>query len=175
MPLCFCAIDGGMMSFLFEYFRNCFLLFIPVLVWNILLYKRLPEFYQAEKWDAIPGLLDKAENLFRFFAFALPLGLRLEISGTVELYGLVLYVIGVLVYFVSWFIQIRFPDSRLAGTGFSRMAPAWTTIVWLVGIGLIGRSNFFGIRNGTVLYLAVVVTFVSIHTYHAWYVWKANQ
>ena len=41
-----------------KYFKNCFLLLIPIFIWNLLLYSQLPVGYQSENFDKdIPTLL----------------------------------------------------------------------------------------------------------------------
>jgi hypothetical protein len=65
-------------------------------------------------------------------------------------------------------MQIYFPQSAWSQSVFGFMAPAYTTIIWLVGIGLIGQSLFLKIPYHYSIYLvfaAFFTTFHSIHTY----------
>lgn len=62
-------------------FRNGFLLLIPVFVINIVLYKKLPEFFKPAQWDNIPKYVPIAENIFRYLSFLLPMIMIIGISS----------------------------------------------------------------------------------------------
>ena len=64
------------------YFQNLFWLILPVLAFNVIFIKYLPQAYQMDAfWENIPSWIGVPENLFRLPAFILPLILRFEISS----------------------------------------------------------------------------------------------
>jgi hypothetical protein len=157
-----------MRAIILHYSINCFLLLIPVLIWNALLYKRLPAGYQKEKWDKVPGWIKTAEAALRFPVFILPVFLKLEITTEIQLAGLILYISGIAVYFFSWVLQIYFPKSAVSKTRIAFTAPAWTTALWLAGIGLTGRSLTLDLPYSSIIYIIILFCFVSIHSVHAY-------
>jgi hypothetical protein len=94
-------------------------------------------------WNNIPYFIRISENILRAIVFFLPLLLKLEINEPQQKIGFLIYMAGIGVYFMSWLMQIYFPDSSWSQSVFGFMAPAYTTIIWFVGIGLIGKSPFY--------------------------------
>lgn len=154
---------------------TCILLFIPIFIWNVLLYKKLPEPYQNTIWDKIPKELDVSENVLRFVSFILPIFLKLEIKSTIQIVGLFLYIFGVFIYFASWIMQIKYPTSKWSKSIVGSMAPAYTTIIWFVGIAFIGQRLIFNVSYNFAIYIVIAVVFVLIHTYHSYYVYVNNK
>ena len=71
--------------------------------------------------------------------------------------GIAIYLIGMLIYFASWIPLINAPNSAWSNSLAGFMAPAYTPLLWLVGIGLI---------SGWWPYLALSVVFVGVHIGH---------
>jgi hypothetical protein len=156
------------MDVILPYFFNCFLLLIPVFVWNLIFYKRLPAPYQKPIWDDVPKPLAAAENIFRTGAFVFPVFLRIELKTILQILGLILYLSGLSVYFFSWVLEIRSPESKWSKSAIGFTAPAWTTIFWLAGIGLIGqRMTINGLPYSFFIYMAIALVFTGVHTAHA--------
>lgn len=85
------------------YFRNLFWLLLPVLAFNTMFIKYLPQTYQMDVfWNNIPSWIGVPENLFRLPVFMLPLLMRFDISTTSHKAGFGLYLVGLLLYFVAW-------------------------------------------------------------------------
>jgi hypothetical protein len=154
------------------YLLNCFLLLVPVLIWNFIFYKKLPELFQNEKWDSIRKPVIITENIIRFCVFIFPLFIKLEVRTELQFSGLVIYEIGLLVYFGSWLLQIFFQNTRWSKSLIGFMAPAFTSIIWLAGIGLIGRSLTFALIYDYRYFLLLSFMFVIIHSMHAYLVYK---
>jgi hypothetical protein len=93
--------------------------------------------------------------------------LLLEIRTVLQVVGLVIFGIGVLVYFASWVPQIRQPESRWSKSLLGFCAPAYTPIVWLVGIALIGQHLLFDVWYQYWIYILLSVAFVGVHTLHS--------
>jgi hypothetical protein len=49
----------------------------------------------------------------------------------------------------------------------SATATAWTSLLWLLGIGLIGDSLYLSIQYGLGVYISMPVIFTAFHTTHA--------
>ena len=161
------------MSTLLPYFQNCFLLLIPIFTWNVIFMKVLPPPFQKNIfWQNIPSYIGIPENILRIVVFLCPLFMKLSLSELCQRLGLVLYVFGVSLYFWSWIMQINFPQSVWSKSILGFTAPAYSTIFWFVGIGLIGSTLFIKIPYHYSVYLFISLLFVIVHTSHALIVFK---
>jgi hypothetical protein len=157
------------LSVAFPYFQNTFWLLIPILVFNIIFIKKLPPVYQADIfWENIPAWVGIPENLLRILIFLLLLVMRLEISSKRQELGAWLYAVGTLLYFAAWSAQISFPESVWSSSMIGFMAPAYTPIFWLTGLGLIGNSlTISRIPYKPSLYFYFIGIFLVFHNLHA--------
>ena len=131
-----------MKTTLLNYILNCMWLLLPIMVWNWFLANKLPRAYATETFDhSIPIFIVNGENIFRAMVFILPLLMPLRIETQTQKLGLGLYLAGTLIYFLSWLAQIYFPQSAWSLSAFGFLAPAHTPLIWLTGIGLIGRQH----------------------------------
>ena len=150
-----------------KYSLNCFLLTLPIMIWNIVLTNKLPKEFQPAIFSKdIPALLTYAENISRTFVFILTLLMPLCISKLTQKRGLILYVGGTLLYFISWLVLIYFPDSRWSNNVFGFMAPAYTPLLWLTGIGLIGNSFYFNLPYRRWFFILTAIIFLVFHNFH---------
>lgn len=151
------------------YLKNCFLLLLPILGWNLLLASSLPvEFSRDVFWNDIPDYVGLPENIFRGLIMVLPAFMVLSLKTNTQRLGGWLYLLGVGVYGLSWLLLILVPDSSWSQSMMGFMAPAYTTILWLTGIGLIGEKSFFNIKHMTAIYLSLSIVFVFFHTWHTY-------
>ena len=156
-----------------DYLANCFVLLIPIFLWNIIFASKLPAPYQMSNfWSNIPKSIGISENILRLIVFFLPLFFKLELKAPQQKIGFVIYLVGICVYFTSWLMQVYFPESSWSGSIFGFMAPAYTTIMWLVGIGLIGQSLFIKIPYHYSVYIVFSVLFVVFHSIHSFIVYS---
>ena len=131
------------LNILFGYFLNCFILVIPVFVWNIIFISVLPKGYYRELfWKDISPVIGVTENILRIVVFISPLFMQFSFETTSQKVGLAIYLIGLAIYFLSWTLQIYYPKSTWSRNIFGFMAPAFTPIIWLIGISLIGNRFF---------------------------------
>lgn len=150
-----------------KYLHSCFLLILPIMIWNIALTNKLPKDYQPDIfWKDIPALLAYAENISRTLVFVFTLLMPLSFSTSTQKRGLILYVCGTILYFSSWLVLIYFPDSRWSSNIFGFMAPAYTPLLWLTGIGLIGNSFYLNLPYRRWFYISIVVIFLIFHNFH---------
>lgn len=154
----------GILKYIIE---NSFLLVIPILVFNSFLYKRLPDEFQTEKWDQIPKAIDFIEGILRILVF---FGTLLFIVDINKLIGIILYFVGVVVYFVSWIIQIRKKKYRKKLLVF--IAPAWSALFWIIGIGMSSNCIFGVSWIANLIYIVFGMIFIVFHTWHATIIWK---
>lgn len=150
-----------------QYALNCFLLFLPVFVFNAVYYGKLPAFFRNETWDNIPKALNATENVLRYLSFFVPIFFRIRLDTPAGRVGIALYFVGICAYFASWMFQLRFGENGFAKSLPFRAAPAYTTVAWLAGIALLGESRFLSVPIVRLAYLAIAFGFVCAHTAHA--------
>jgi hypothetical protein len=156
-----------------KYFLTCFLLTIPILVWNLVLTNKLPKDFQPEIfWYHIPTFITYGENISRIILFVFIFLMPLKISTNSQKKGLVLYLIGTLLYFASWLILMYSPDSIWSKSIFGFLAPAYTPLFWLIGIGFIGNSFYFDISFKRWLYFLIVLVFLVFHNWHSYLIYE---
>lgn len=152
---------------LLKYLLNCFLLTVPIMIWNLLLSEKLPAAFQPEVfWNDIPPLVTYGENASRIFLFMFTLLMPLRVSTPVQKRGLFLYVAGTVLYFVSWLLLIWFPDSSWSQSMAGFTAPAYTPLIWLVGIGLVADSFYFNRKYKPWYFISIAVLFLLFHNFH---------
>jgi hypothetical protein len=158
-----------------KYLLNCFLLLIPILVWNIVFTPYLPEKFSPDIfWDNIPTWITIGENTFRIAVMIIPAILILSLKETVERIGFSIYLFGAIIYFISWLILILYPASNWSQSIWGFIAPAYTPIVWLIGISLIGHKSFLPIKNISVIYILLSILFIIFHSLHAFIVYERH-
>ena len=141
---------------------NCFWLLIPVLAWNARFSSKLA--HPAFEFDtAVSKWVLLLENLLRASVMILPLLMPLRWDTEQAKIGIILYLIGLLVYFASWLPLMYSPDSAWSNSLAGFLAPAYTPLLWLFGIGLIG---------GWWPYLVLSTLFIGVHVSHWRQVYK---
>ena len=150
-----------------KYLFNCFLLTLPILLWNIILTNKLPKEFQADIfWKDIPAFLTYGENISRIAVFILTLLMPLSVFTSTEKRGLFLYIVGTILYFASWIVLICFPNTEWSHSFLGFMAPAYTPIVWLIAIGLIGNSFYFNLPYKRWFFISMSLLFLIFHNFH---------
>ena len=152
------------------------LLLLPILLWNWVFATKLPRAFSAEYFEKdIPVFLTWAENCLRLAVFILPLFMPLSLTTQTQKLGLGLYVGGAGIYFLSWSALIIFPESGWSRSAAGFLAPAYTPLLWLTGIGLLGSSLYSAIPShaGTGIipywpgiYLLSAILFTGVHVAH---------
>lgn len=135
---------------------NCFWLMLPLLAWNLALGARITDPRVTSDAHS-PRWLLMAENVTRILVFAFPLLLPLQWGEPWSIAGLVVYLIGTLIYFASWRPLLQAPDSTKRVGIAALFAPRLTPFLSFLGIALIAHSWLYGL-------LAAV--FIGLHTYH---------
>lgn len=155
-----------------KYFLNCFLLTIPILVWDFIFTNQLPKTYQPEIfWNNIPSFITYGENISRIVMFVFISLMPLKIISATQKKGCTLYIAGTLAYFASWLILMYYPKNIWSKSVTGLLAPAYTPLFWLIGIGLIGNSLYFNIPYKRWLYFLVVIVFLIFHNWHTYLIY----
>jgi hypothetical protein len=155
-----------------KYFFNCFLLTIPVLLWDYIFTDKLPKAFQPEIfWKDIPSFITNGENISRLIMFVFISFMPLNIISKKQKSGLLLYVAGILLYFGVWIALMYFPNAAWSNSELGLLAPAYTPLFWLIGIGFIGNSLFFNIPYNRWLYFLVVIIFLIFHNWHTYLIY----
>lgn len=157
-----------MFSQLFRYTKNVGWLLVPVLLWNAVFYARLPKSFSPEVfWLNIPVSLSITEKILRIAVFAPPFLAPFELTAKSQKAGIAVYCIGVTIYFLSWLPLILAPQSywSLSAVGF--FAPAYTPIVWLLGLALLMRRLYWQSPYSWWYYLVLSIGFLLAHIAHA--------
>lgn len=135
---------------------NCFWLLLPIFAWNAIFASRLPQI--GFKSDAgVPRPVLVAEHVLRIAVFIWPLFLPLRWQDPEGRTGLALFLLGVLGYFAAWLPLLYLPDTPWSRSAAGLLAPAYTPLLWLCGIALVGRSW---------PYAVLALLFVGVHVYH---------
>ena len=135
---------------------NCLWLLIPVLVWNIIFASELA--HPAFEFDeAVPQWVLLLENVLRVTVMVLPLFMSLCWDTPSSKVGIAIYLFGLTIYFASWIPLMIAPESTWSNSLLGFLAPAYSPLIWLVGIGLIG---------GWWPYLLISIVFVGVHLGH---------
>lgn len=151
---------------------NCFLLMIPVILWNVILADKLPPAFRSEVfWDQIPAWLTYGENGSRMLIFALTGLMPLSFSNRFQENGYYVYLAGLLFYFSSWLGLICCPTSAWSTSLPGFMAPAYTPLIWLTGLSLIGRSFSFHLPFRRWWFPLTALLFTSLHCLHTYRVY----
>ncbi len=134
---------------------NGFLLLLPIFVWNLLFWAKLPPAYSNDQ--NVPDWLLFVENVLRIGVFGFPLFLTMRLKNRKHKVGLVLYAIGSVLYYGAWLLVIFWPETAVATHPFVSLAPYYTPLLFFAGLGMMGNSP---------PYILAAILFTLIHTYH---------
>lgn len=161
-----------MTSIISKVLSNGYSLILPILLWNILLARYLPPAYEIKSFNTnIPSVISTGELIGRILIFGFPLLMQLNFSGTSGKAGLVIYAVGLLIYFLSWLLIIVFPQSVWSTSMLGFTAPAYTIIIWLVGFSILSDSFYFKIPFSKWYLIVSTMIMTGFHFSHAFYVW----
>jgi hypothetical protein len=158
------------------YLLSCGMLLIPILVWNAALTRYLPgPWSTGEFWRDIPAPLALTERAFRWIVLALPFLMPLELTSLMQRFGLIVYSIGTTLYFASWLAILLAPEWRWASGALGLLAPAYTPLVWLVGLALLGQRLYWGSMYRWWMCLIPAGVFIAAHVGHAGLVYARSH
>ena len=154
---------------LYKYIFNCFVLTIPILIWNILLTDKLPKTTKPEiLMQNISPFIIYAENIVRIIVFTMMAIIPIRISKKIQKQGLLLFLFGTIIYFASWLVLIYYPDSLWSKSTLGILSPAYTPVLWLIGIGLIGDTFYFNLPYKRWIFISLSILFLVFHNIHTY-------
>ncbi len=151
-----------------NYGNNCFWLFVPVFVFNIVLTKFLPEQYLKNVNHPIVII----ETIIRIITIVFSVIMAAKPDNIIGKTGLIIYIAGVLIYFCSYFIVINIPAVSFHNNIIILLSPYWTAGLWLLGIGLLGNKLFVSIPYHYSVYIIISIIFTVIHSIHGYICFK---
>ena len=157
------------------YVLSCGLFTVPILVWNVVFTPFLPPALVSSEFSRdIPALVTNGENALRIVVMLLPFLMPLEVEGAGQRRGVKLFVAGTILYFLAWLPLMIVPQSWWSTSWPGFVAPAYTPLIWLAGLGLIGR-RLYGTRRLTPwIYIGLASMFVAFHVTHTSIVFARN-
>ena len=160
---------------LVRYVVSCGVLTVPIVVWNLALTRFLPPALASDEFSRdIPLLVMYGENTLRIAVMVLPFLMPLEVATAGQRRGMLLFVVGTIVYFLSWLPLMIMPESHWSTSWLGFVAPAYTPLVWLVGLGLIGRRFYLPSAFRWWMYVGLACGFVAFHVTHTSIVYERN-
>lgn len=161
------------MDLLKKIVTNGYILIIPIIIWNISFLSYLPPSYAPINFNSdIPLWIFVGENIFRTVLFVFPLFFRININVSFENRGLITYLIGIVIYFSSWLAIIIFPTSFWSTSVLGFSAPAYTPIIWILGLGMMADSYYFKFEYSKWHFLLPSIGLIVFHITHAVYVYN---
>jgi hypothetical protein len=137
---------------------------MPIIIFNIIVTKYLPEFYLKNINHPIVTI----ETIARIMTIAFSVIMAIKLDDKIGKAGLIVYIIGVLIYFFSYFIVIKIPAISFNNNYIVLLAPYWTSVLWLIGIGLMGNKLFINIPYHYTAYIVISFFFTIIHSIHGY-------
>lgn len=160
---------------LVRYVLCCGVLTVPILVWNVVFTRFLPPALASNEFSRdIPALVRHGENALRIIVMVLPFLMPLDVATAGQRRGLWLFVAGTLLYFLAWLPLMIAPRSRWSTSWMGFVAPAYTPIVWLTALALIGRRLYLPSPFRWWMYGVLACGFVAFHATHASIVYARN-
>jgi hypothetical protein len=135
-----------------------------VIIFNIIFTKYLPEHYLKNIKHKIVAI----ETIARIITIAFSVIMSIKLDTKTSKIGLIVYIIGIFIYFCSYFIAIRFPANLFNNNIIVLLAPYWTSALWLIGIGLLGNKLFINIPYHYTVYIIISIIFTIIHSIHGY-------
>lgn len=115
----------------------------------------------------IPRLLSATENVRRIGVLALPFFAPFELTSKAQKVGLAVFGAGLVIYCLSWLPLIAAPASRWSNSAIGFLAPAYTPLVWLLGLALLMRHLHWPSPYRWWFYVVLSIGFLGAHIGHA--------
>lgn len=157
--------------------KNGIWLTLPPLIFSLSFMSKLPVVLTPDLFNkGIPDALLIGENIVRILVFAMPAFFTIGISTKTQKQGLILYLAGVSLYYLSYGALIFYPDSVWSTSMVGFVATAYTNIFWMTGLGLLGEKFYFPARLSyrPIFFIASVAIFLIIHIAHAVIVYQRS-
>ena len=151
------------------------MLTVPILVWNVVCTRFLPPALASNEFSRdIPPLVMYGETTLRIVVMVLSFLMPLDVATGAQRRGLLLFAVGTMFYVLAWVPLMIAPQSGWSTSWLGFVAPAYTPIVWLTGLGLVGRRLHVPSPYRRCMYVALACGFVAFHVTHASIVYDRN-
>jgi hypothetical protein len=158
-----------------RYVWSCGVLTVPILAWNVVFTRYLPPALGSDEfWRDIPPVVTHGENTFRFLVVVLPFLMPFELTTARQHRGTLVFVAGTILYFLAWVPLMLAPQSPWSTSWLGFVAPAWTPLIWLTGLGLIGRRLYVPSPFRWWVYVVLACAFTAFHVAHTSIVYARN-
>ena len=160
-----------------DVFKNGIWLTFPPLFFSLSLMSYLPAALTPALFNqGIPPALATGENIVRSVVFALPAFFSVGFSTKTQKQGLVFYLVGIALYYLSYAALILFPAHSWSQSMPGVVATAYTNFFWMIGLGLMGERFYFPEKfyYRPIIYISPVVLFLIFHITHAVIVYQQN-
>ena len=157
--------------------KNGIWLTFPPLLFSLFFMDYLPVALMPAMFNKdIPPLLINSENIVRVLVFAMPAFYSVGLSTKTQTIGLILYLAGIFLYYLSYGALIIFPDSTWSNSMIGVVATAYTNLFWMLGLGLLGEKFYFirCLRYRSIFFIAPVLIFLTFHITHAVIIYQRN-
>lgn len=150
-----------------RYVVSCGLLTLPILAWNLIFARFLPPPLASPEFERdIPRLVAYGENALRVVVMVLPFLMPLDLATLGQRRGLLLFAAGTLLYFLAWVPLMIVPQSLWSTSWPGFVAPAYTPLIWLAGIGFTGGRLYGSWTLKPWIYIGLACAFVAFHVTH---------
>ena len=140
---------------------------LPILAWNVLCARYLPAPLGSSEFNRdIPPLMRYGENTLRIAVMVLLFLMPLDMTTAVQRRGLWLFLAGTLVYLLAWIPLMVAPLSEWSTSRAGFLAPAYTPLLWLIGLGLTGGRLHGPLPFKPWIYVLLACAFVAVHVTH---------
>jgi hypothetical protein len=168
--------ENKMLLHFVGYAKSAGLLVVLPIAWNMLMSSRLPRAYAPEVFSSnIPRALSNAENTLRILVVALPFFAPFELISSLQKAGIATFGVGLTIYFLSWIPLIIAPNSAWSRSAVGFLAPAYTPIVWLLGLALFMQRLHWQSPYRWWFYLVLSACFIAAHFTHAIIVFRRTS
>ena len=152
------------------------MLCIPAIAWNLAFGGLLPENY-ADLWfdTAVSWYILIPEIIFRLSILVLSVMMPLYIFTRIQRTGLILYVVGTFLYFLSWRPLILYPAGDWSSSFFGFTAPVFAQIILLTGIAMIGYRWYANYRFSRWYFFAAAMLYSIFRFLHILEVFRQNH
>jgi hypothetical protein len=158
-------------------FKNGIWLTFPPLLFSLSLMGLLPDALTPAQFNKdIPDLLVMGENIARVFVFGMPLFFSVSLSTKTQKRGLLLYLVAIALYYLSYLVLIFMPNTAWSNSLIGFAAPAYINIFWMSGLGLLGEKFYFpdSLRYRPRFYIAPAIIFLTFHIAHTVIVYQRH-
>lgn len=128
---------------------------------NWLLASHLPEVYSTPLDHPVVSI----ERIIRILLIVLSLFMLIDTKSRTGRLGIMIYVVGLVIYLGSWIVLLRDPTTD---NPVVLLSGYWSAVIWPVGIGLSSDKLWIRIPWRRWIYITLSVLFGVFHIWHGY-------